>query len=99
MLRSWDLLTSNIGSIVSRNAFCWRAEDLLLQMQTEMATKAMISRVAGTTEPAIATTCEVCPDAVDVAVLVVVLVDEVDPFDCVVAPRVGTYAFDDWTVI
>lgn len=89
MSRSWALLTSNIGSIVSRNAFCRRTEDLLLQMQTEMATEAMIQRVADTTEPAIAATCEVCADAADVA----------DSFDCVVAPRVGTYAFDDWTVI
>lgn len=69
-------------------------------MQTVMATKAMIKRVAGTTEPAIVATCECegCPDAVDVAVLVVV-VDEAVPFECAVAPRAGTYAFDDWTVI
>lgn len=59
----------------------------------------MVQKVAGTTEPTIDATCEWCTtDATDVAVLMLMLVDEADSFDCVVLSE-GIYAFDDWTVM
>lgn len=58
----------------------------------------MIHKMTGTTEPTIDVTCEWCTDAGDVAVLMLMLVDEADSFDCVVLSE-GIYAFDDWTVM
>lgn len=87
---------------MSRNAAFGRTPHLFRQTQIERAIKAMMNRVAGTTEPAIAATCErrVDSDAVDVvAVVALALREEIDPLDCVLTLREGIYAVDDWTVM